>query len=71
MRSNPSAVSFFERAGNAHFNSIVVADADGSIVGHYRKSHIPDGPGCELLLWCSKLGQSAVGSVCNPAQPAW
>lgn len=40
-------VSFFERAGNAYFNSLVVADADGSLVGHYRKSHIPDGPGCE------------------------
>ncbi|KAL4856835.1 N-carbamoylputrescine amidase [Chlorella vulgaris] len=38
-------ISFFERAGNAYFNSLVVADADGSIVGHYRKSHIPDGPG--------------------------
>ncbi|KAL4419613.1 hypothetical protein ABPG77_001667 [Micractinium sp. CCAP 211/92] len=38
-------ISFFERAGNAHFNALVVADADGSIVGHYRKSHIPDGPG--------------------------
>ena len=44
------AVSFFERAGAAHFNSLVVADADGSIVGHYRKSHIPDGPGCEPRL---------------------
>jgi hypothetical protein len=41
----PRAVSFFERAGNAYFNSVVVADTDGSIVGHYRKSHIPDGPG--------------------------
>lgn len=41
------AVSFFERAGNAHFNALVVLDADGSLAGHYRKSHIPDGPGCE------------------------
>jgi hypothetical protein len=41
------AVSFFERAGAAHFNSLVVVDADGQLVGHYRKSHIPDGPGCE------------------------
>eukprot|EP00887_Chlorella_sp_A99_P003255 scaffold9.g3255.t1 len=38
-------ISFFESAGNAHFNSVVIADADGSLVGHYRKSHIPDGPG--------------------------
>jgi N-carbamoylputrescine amidase len=37
-------VSFFEKSGLAHYNSIVVVDADGSIVGHYRKSHIPDFP---------------------------
>ncbi len=40
-------VSFFERAGNAHFNAIAVVDADGSVLGIYRKSHIPDGPGYE------------------------
>lgn len=38
-------VSFFERAGNAHFNSIAIIDADGRNLGVYRKSHIPDGPG--------------------------
>jgi N-carbamoylputrescine amidase len=38
-------VSFFERAGPAHFNSLVVIDADGRELGLYRKSHIPDGPG--------------------------
>ena len=38
-------ISFFERDRNAYFNSLVVADADGSIVSHYRKTHIPDGPG--------------------------
>jgi len=38
-------ISFYERSGNVFFNSLAVADADGSIVGHYRKSHIPDGPG--------------------------
>eukprot|EP00850_Spirogloea_muscicola_P002638 SM000010S04276 [mRNA] locus=s10:665129:667642:- [translate_table: standard] len=38
-------VSFFERANNAHFNSVVVIDADGSDIGLYRKTHIPDGPG--------------------------
>lgn len=38
-------VSFFEQANNAHYNSIVVIDADGSDLGIYRKSHIPDGPG--------------------------
>ncbi|MEE2672245.1 MAG: N-carbamoylputrescine amidase [Myxococcota bacterium] len=40
-------VSFFERAGNAHFNSLAMVDADGSVLGVYRKSHIPDGPGYE------------------------
>jgi N-carbamoylputrescine amidase len=40
-------VSFFERAGQAYFNSVAVVDADGSVLGTYRKSHIPDGPGYE------------------------
>jgi N-carbamoylputrescine amidase len=38
-------VSLFERAGNAFFNSLVMVDADGAVLGHYRKSHIPEGPG--------------------------
>jgi len=38
-------VSFFERAGPAYFNSIAILDADGSTLGVYRKSHIPNGPG--------------------------
>jgi N-carbamoylputrescine amidase len=38
-------VSFFERAGQAHFNSLAMIDADGAALGLYRKSHIPDGPG--------------------------
>jgi N-carbamoylputrescine amidase len=40
-------VSFFERAGNAYFNSVAMVDADGSVMGVYRKSHLPDGPGYE------------------------
>lgn len=36
-------VSFFERAGNAAFNSIAIIDADGTVLGKYRKPHIPDG----------------------------
>lgn len=36
-------VSFFERAGNAAFNSITIIDADGTVLGKYRKTHIPDG----------------------------
>ena len=42
------AVSFFERANNAHYNSIVIIDADGTNLGIYRKTHIPDGPGYQV-----------------------
>ncbi len=38
-------ISFFELAGRARFNSIAIIDADGKLLGVYRKSHIPDGPG--------------------------
>jgi N-carbamoylputrescine amidase len=38
-------ISVFERANNAFYNSVVVLDADGAILGNYRKSHIPEGPG--------------------------
>lgn len=38
-------ISFYEQAGRARFNSIAILDADGSLLGIYRKSHIPDGPG--------------------------
>jgi N-carbamoylputrescine amidase len=38
-------LSFFERAHNAYFNALAVIDSDGSVLGRYRKSHIPDGPG--------------------------
>lgn len=38
-------LSLFERSGNAFFNSLVIIDSDGSLLGLYRKSHIPDGPG--------------------------
>ena len=38
-------VSIYERAGNALFNTVVMLDADGTVLGTYRKSHIPDGPG--------------------------
>jgi N-carbamoylputrescine amidase len=40
-------VSFFELAGPAYYNSVAIIDADGSLLGVYRKSHIPDGPGYE------------------------
>ncbi len=38
-------VSVFERAGQSRFNTVVIVDAGGEVLGHYRKSHIPDGPG--------------------------
>ncbi len=38
-------VSVFERANNAFYNSVVILDADGAVLGHYRKSHIPEGSG--------------------------
>ncbi len=38
-------ISFYERHHNAYYNSIAIIDADGTVLGVYRKSHIPDGPG--------------------------
>jgi N-carbamoylputrescine amidase len=38
-------VSFFEEDGNRRFNSLAMIDADGRVLGLYRKSHIPDAPG--------------------------
>jgi N-carbamoylputrescine amidase len=38
-------ISIFEAAGQARFNSVAVIDADATVLGVYRKSHIPDGPG--------------------------
>jgi N-carbamoylputrescine amidase len=40
-------VSYFEKAKNDYFNSLVVIDSDGTIMDNYRKTHIPDGPGYE------------------------
>src|ERR1035437_3843914 len=45
--TSPCRVSFFERAGHAYYNSLAMIDADGTVMGIYRKSHIPDGPGYE------------------------
>lgn len=36
-------ISFFERCNNTTFNSLVVIDADGTVMDTYRKTHIPDG----------------------------
>ncbi|HEY2736079.1 MAG TPA: nitrilase-related carbon-nitrogen hydrolase [Polyangiales bacterium] len=46
-------VSFFERAGDAYFNSLVCIDADGGKLGLYRKTHIPDGTGYEEKFYFS------------------
>ena len=40
-------ISFYEMKNYARYNSLAVIDADGSVLGLYRKSHIPDGPGYE------------------------
>ena len=65
-------VSFFERAGNTQFNSVAVIDAEGEILGVYRKTHIPDGlpyaekfyftPGdTGFKVWDTKYGRIGVG----------
>ena len=65
-------ISFFERANNAYFNSLTVIDADGRVLGVYRKSHIPDGPGYQekfyfnlgdtgFRVWQTKAGVIGVG----------
>ena len=46
-------VSFFERGPVAFFNSIAIIDADGSVLGVYRKSHIPNGPGYQEKFYFS------------------
>lgn len=67
-------VSFFERAGNTAFNTVAVIDADGSILGKYRKTHIPDGipyaekfyftPGdTGFRVWDTRYGAIGIG-VC-------
>ena len=39
--------SFFERDGHHYYNTLAMIGPDGAIMGIYRKSHIPDGPGYE------------------------
>lgn len=65
-------VSFFERSGQAYYNSLALIDADGKQLGLYRKSHIPDGPGYEekfyfrpgdtgFRVWKTRHGSIGVG----------
>ncbi|MEO0910187.1 MAG: nitrilase-related carbon-nitrogen hydrolase, partial [Pseudomonadota bacterium] len=37
-------ISFFERTERQFFNTVAMVDADGEVLGIYRKTHIPDGP---------------------------
>ena len=64
--------SIFERDGPCYYNSLVMIDADGSIMGTYRKSHIPDGPGYQekyyfrpgdtgFKVWATRFGNIGVG----------
>lgn len=46
-------LSLYERANTAFFNTVVMVDADGTVMGKYRKSHIPDGPGYTEKYWFS------------------
>ena len=46
-------VSFFEKANNSYFNSIGIIDADGTLLGIYRKSHIPDSAGYQEKFYFS------------------
>lgn len=65
-------ISIFEREGPHFFNSLVMADADGALLGLYRKSHIPDGPGYQekyyfrpgdtgFRVWATRFGRLGVG----------
>lgn len=62
-------ISVFERAGQAHYNTTVMADADGKRLGIYRKSHIPDGRGYQEKFYFSpgdtgfKVWDTAAGKV--------
>jgi N-carbamoylputrescine amidase len=65
-------ISFFEKDGPRYYNSVAIADLDGDILGVYRKSHIPDGPGYQekyyfrpgdsgFKIWKTKKGTIGVG----------
>ena len=65
-------VSFFERGRRACYNSMALIDAGGALLGVYRKSHIPDGPGYQekfyfrpgdtgFRAWTTRKGTIGVG----------
>lgn len=61
--------SYFERAGQAFFNSVAMIDANGNVLGNYRKGHIPQGPGYEEKFYFSpgdtgyKVWDTAFGRI--------
>jgi N-carbamoylputrescine amidase len=65
-------VSFYEKANNVFYNSVAMIDHLGNVMGVYRKTHIPDGPGYEekyyfspgdtgFKVWDTKYGKIGVG----------
>jgi N-carbamoylputrescine amidase len=62
-------ISFFEQSNNTLYNSVVMLDADGTNLGSYRKSHIPDGTGYQEKFYFSpgdtgfKVFSTKVGRV--------
>lgn len=71
-------VSFFERANNAHFNSLAIIDADGECLGIYRKSHIPHGYGYQEKFYFNpgdtgfQVWDTAVGRIgCGICWDQW
>lgn len=65
-------ISFYEKKNNARYNALAVIDASGEVLGTYRKSHIPDGPGYEekfyfnpgdtgFKVWKTRYGKIGVG----------
>ncbi len=46
-------ISYFERAGQAYYNSLAIIDANGDILWNYRKTHIPQAPGYEEKFYFS------------------
>ncbi len=65
-------ISFFEQSGPHYYNSVAMVDAGGDLLGVYRKSHIPDGPGYQekfffrpgdtgFRAWSTRHGELGVG----------
>jgi N-carbamoylputrescine amidase len=61
--------SYFERAGTVFFNAVAMIDADGRVLGNYRKTHIPQNPGYEEKFYFSpgdtgyRVWETAMGRI--------